>query len=45
MRSSIRCARFLGMVCLLVWCGAVFGDEDFERMLELYRQAGAAGME
>jgi len=26
------------MVCLLVWCSAVFGDEDIERMLEMYAQ-------
>lgn len=37
-------ARVLVLGCLFVLCGAVFGEEDFERMLELYRQSGSADM-
>jgi hypothetical protein len=38
--------RFIGLVCLLVWCGAVFAadedeHEDIEKMLELHRKAGS----
>jgi hypothetical protein len=33
------------MVCLFMVCGAVLGDEDFDRMLALYRQSGVANME
>ncbi len=33
--------RALATVCLLLLCSNLFGDEDFERMLELYRQSAA----
>jgi len=38
-------ARYLGLVWLFVLCSAVFGEEDFERMLELYQQSGYANVE
>lgn len=38
-------ARCAAIVCLLMLCGAVFGGENFERMLELYRQSSYADFE
>jgi hypothetical protein len=38
-------ARALALVCLFLLCSAVFGEEDFDRMLELYRQSGYADLE
>lgn len=34
--------RCVAIVCLLMVCSALFGGENFERMLELYRQSGNA---
>jgi hypothetical protein len=37
--------RFVAVVCLLMMCGTAFGGENFERMLELYRQSSYADFE
>lgn len=37
--------RGLSLVCLLIWCSAVFGEEDIERLFEMYRQSGADSVE
>ena len=41
MKNSAR-ALSLGVLCLFVFCGAVLAGEDFERMLERYRQSSYA---
>jgi hypothetical protein len=39
---SMRRARFLAIVCVLLLSSALFGEEDFEHMLEMYRQSSYA---
>ncbi len=41
MKNSAR-ALFLGVLCLFISSAAAFGDEDIERMLEMYRQSSYA---
>lgn len=38
----MRAKRFVALVCVFLLCGSMFAEEDYERMMEMYRKSGYA---